>query len=422
MRTVPMSPVVLVINTGSSSIKFGLFDCTNGGQPARVAKGVVEDVTDEPRLMLKDVSGSADEIVDLSGRSPEGEYLFAALLDAVDRRISGHPLTAVGHRVVHGGLDFGEPVIIDADVLAGIERLTSLAPLHQPRCLEPIQTIRALRPDLVQVACFDTAFHRSLAPPASRYAIPRFFEAEGVRKYGFHGLSYEYVAGRIGEISSDLAAGRTVVAHLGNGASLCAMRGGESVDTTMGFSVLDGLMMGTRCGALDPGIVLHLQEAHDLRADEVADILYHRSGLLGVSEISSDMRELLASSDPRAREAVELFAFRAAQAAAMMAHALGGLDALVFTGGIGEHAPKVRAAICERLRWLGAVLDPERNDVGAQSIGRLGSGVAILIIPADEEIVIARHTSRLLAGSEREEQRTAIGADEKSTPDILRRS
>jgi acetate kinase len=398
-----MTPVVLAINTGSSSIKFGLFECAERSLPVVIAKGAIEDTRADPRLTLRDASGSTDETVDVTGISFDRERLFAALLEVIDKWSGGRPLAAVGHRVVHGGSDFGAPVIVDVGVLAAIDRLTPMAPLHQPRCLEPIRAICALRPELTQVACFDTAFHQSLKPPVSRYAIPRALEVQGIRKYGFHGLSYEFVAGCLGEISPELAAGRTVVAHLGNGASLCAMRGGESVDTTMGFSALDGLVMGTRCGALDPGVILYLQEAYGLGPEELADILYHRSGLLGVSEISSDMRDLLASSDRRAREATELFAFRASQSVAMMAHALGGLDTLVFTGGIGEHVSEIRAAICERLQWLGVELDPERNDGSVQNIGRSEGRVAILIVPTNEEIVIARHVSKTIMWGARDE-------------------
>lgn len=386
---------VLAINAGSSSIKFGLFEDEGRSVPILLSNGTLEDAGQEPCLKMNDASGSA-----LQGRRfPEGashESIFEGLLEAIDQQLGDRKLTGVGHRIVHGGRDFDKPVIVDADVLAAIDRLTPLAPLHQPRCLEPLRAIQALRPCLPNVACFDTTFHHSLKPPVSRYAIPRRYEAEGIRKYGFHGLSYEFVAGRLAEISPELAAGRTVVAHLGNGASLCAMRDGRSVDTTMGFSALDGLMMGTRCGSLDPGIVLYLQKAHGLSAQQVEDILYHQSGLIGVSGVSSDMRTLLTSADPRAQEAIELFAFSAARAVAAMASTLAGLDCLIFTGGIGEHAPQIREEICKRLQWLGVDLDPAQNDQDAECIGDPLSRAKILIIPTNEEVVIARHTADAL--------------------------
>lgn len=386
---------VLAINAGSSSIKFGLFEDEGHGAPILLSRGSLDDAGAEPRLKMNDASGSVLRERGFSEGSSH-ESIFEALLEAIDQQLGDRKLTGVGHRVVHGGRDFDKPVLIDAGVLASIDRLTPLAPLHQPRSLEPVRAIQHLRADLLHVACFDTAFHRSLTPLVSRYAIPRRYEADGIRKYGFHGLSYEFVAGRLAEISPELAAGRTVVAHLGNGASLCAMRDGRSVDTTMGFSALDGLVMGTRCGSLDPGIVLYLQKAHRLSAQQVEDILYHQSGLIGVSGVSSDMRTLLTSADPRAQEAIELFAFSAARATAAMASTLAGLDCLIFTGGIGEHAPQIRAEICMRLQWLGVDLDPVQNDRDAECISDPLSRVKILTIPTNEEAVIAQHTADAL--------------------------
>lgn len=386
---------VLAINAGSSSIKFGLFEDEGRGAPILLSKGSLDDAGPEPRLKMNDASGSVLRERGFSEGSSH-ESIFEALLEAIDQQLGDRKLTGVGHRVVHGGRDFDKPILIDAGVLAAIDRLTPLAPLHQPRSLEPVRAIQQLRADLPHVACFDTAFHRSLTPLVSRYAIPRRYEANGIRKYGFHGLSYEFVAGRLAEISPELAAGRTVVAHLGNGASLCAMRDGRSVDTTMGFSALDGLMMGTRCGSLDPGIVLYLQKAHGLSAQQVEDILYHQSGLIGVSGVSSDMRTLLTSADPRAQEATEFFAFSAARATAAMASTLAGLDCLIFTGGIGEHAPQIREEICKRLQWLGVDLDPVQNDQDAECVSDPLSRVKVLMIPTNEEVVIAQHTADVL--------------------------
>lgn len=397
MRYGSPKTAVLAINAGSSSIKFGLFESDGPGAPVRLAKGTLADSGPDPRLAIEGGSGSSQHDQHFPAGA-KNEVIFAALLDEVDRRLGDTRLMAVGHRVVHGGRAFDQPVVVDDGVLDAIDRLTPLAPLHQPRSIEPVRTIQALRPDLLQVACFDTSFHHHLKPPVSRYALPRRYEDEGIRKYGFHGLSYEFVAGRLAQMSPSLAGGRTVVAHLGNGASLCAMRNGRSVDTTMGFSALDGLVMGTRCGAIDPGVVLYLQKAHGLSADEVEDILYHQSGLLGVSEISSDMRVLSKSSHAWAREAIDLFAFSVARETAAMANSLAGLDCLVFTGGIGEHDARIRAAVCLRLGWLGIECDPLKNDRGEMRIELSGSRVEVLVIPTDEESVIAHHTATAVAG------------------------
>ncbi|ORE98899.1 acetate/propionate family kinase [Aurantimonas sp. 22II-16-19i] len=388
-----MTKAVLALNAGSSSIKFALYEAAGAGDLRRVAKGSVDDTGEAPALSLSD----RDEPLRIDpGASGERrlEQLFAALFEAVEERLGGRELVAVGHRIVHGGMVFSEPAVIDDAVLSALEGLTPLAPLHQPRGLEPVHEMRAMRPELLQVACFDTAFHHHLEPPVSRYAIPRRFEAEGVRKYGFHGLSYEFVAGRLAEVAPELCSSRVVVAHLGNGASLCAMRDGRSVDTTMGFSALDGLVMGTRSGAIDPGVLLYLQSVHGLDAGELEDLLYHRSGLLGVSGISGDVRTLSQSGDPRAKEALDLFAFRASRETAAMANSLEGLDALVFTGGIGEHSPLMRAAICARLAWLGVEIDGDANARGEACVSAGNSRVRVLVVPTDEEQVIARHTLR----------------------------
>jgi acetate kinase len=290
---------------------------------------------------------------------------------------------------VHGGREFDGPVLLTETVVDALERLTPLAPLHQPRSLGPVHALAKLRPGLPQVGCFDTAFHHGLKPPVSRFAIPRALEDEGVRRYGFHGLSYAFIAARLADISPDLARGRTVVAHLGNGASLCGMRDGRSVDTTMGLSALDGLVMGTRCGAIDPGVLLYLLQTKGMSAGEVEHLLYHECGLLGVSGLSSDMRVLQASDDPRAEEAIDLFCFSIARETAAMANTLGGLDAFVFTAGIGEHSPEIRARVAARLAWLGLAIAPVANREGRLRISPPDARVNVLVIPTDEEIVIA---------------------------------
>jgi len=326
----------------------------------------------------------------------DGGHLFADVLAFIDDRFGQDSLRAAGHRIVHGGPDHSGPVELTDDVYAKLEALTPLAPLHQPRCLAPIRTLSAIRPALTQIACFDTAFHHGLAPPASRFAIPRRYEQQGIRRYGFHGLSFEYVAGRLAGIAPQLVARRTVIAHLGNGASLCALRNGRSVDTTMGLTPLDGLVMGTRSGTIDPGVLLYLQLHERMSVEDIQHLLYHESGLLGVSGLSADMRTLLASREAAAREAVDLFVFRAAQEIAMMATTLAGLDCLVFTGGIGEHAKEIRSAIGERLAWLGVHIDAVANDEGRERIGDGDSPVEVFVIPTNEELAIARHCAEVL--------------------------
>lgn len=391
-----MPDTVLVLNSGSSSIKFGLFD-VSATEPALLCKGLLDEHEAKPRLVVKSPTG--DDLFAARREAPNGNggQLFADVLAFIDDRFGGRSLRAVGHRIVHGGPDYSGPMILTDDIIAKLEALTPLAPLHQPRCLAPIRTLAAMRPELTQIACFDTAFHHGLAPPARRFAIPGRFEQRGIRRYGFHGLSFEYVAGRLAEIAPEFAAGRTVIAHLGNGASLCALRDGRSVDTTMGLTPLDGLVMGTRCGTIDPGVLLYLQQHENMSVEEVQHLLYHGSGLLGVSGTSADMRTLLASSEAAAREAVDLFTFRAAQQIAMMTTSLGGLDCLVFTGGIGEHAREIRAAIGERLAWMGVRIDAMANDAARERINGSGSAVDIFVIPTNEEMTIARHCAALCA-------------------------
>ena len=390
-----MPDTVLVLNSGSSSIKFGVFDVSTT-EPTLLCKGLLDEHEAKPQLVVKGPAG--EDLFATRKEAPDGAagHLFADVLAFIENRFGERSLRAVGHRIVHGGPDYSGPVALTDDITAKLEALTPLAPLHQPRCLAPVRTFAAIRPELAQIACFDTAFHHGLAPPARRFAIPGRFEQRGVRRYGFHGLSFEYVAGRLAEIAPELAAGRTVIAHLGNGASLCALRDGRSIDTTMGLTPLDGLVMGTRCGTIDPGVLLYLQQHEDMSADEVQHLLYHESGLLGVSGSSADMRTLLASSEAAAREAVDLFTFRAAQAVAMMATTLGGLDCLVFTGGIGEHAKEIRGAIGERLAWVGLRIDATANDAARERINGSSSAVEVFVIPTNEEMMIARHCTALI--------------------------
>lgn len=390
-----MTASVLVLNSGSSSIKFGLFDIS-ATEPALLCKGLLDEYEDKPRLVVRGPAGEDLFEKRREGTDADGSHLFADVLAFIEDRYGADSLGAVGHRVVHGGPDFSGPVELTDDVYAKLEQLTPLAPLHQPRCLEPVRTIGAIRPALTQIACFDTAFHHGLMPPASRFAIPRRYEERGVRRYGFHGLSFEYVAGRLAGIAPQLVTKRTVIAHLGNGASLCALRNGHSVDTTMGLTPLDGLVMGTRCGTIDPGVLLYLLQHESMSVDDLQHLLYHESGLLGVSGIASDMRTLLASGEPAAREAIDLFVFRAAQEVAVMANTLGGLDGLVFTGGIGEHAGEIRSQIGERLAWLGVRIDAAANDAARERINAGDSTVDVLVIPTNEELTIARHCAEML--------------------------
>jgi acetate kinase len=391
-----MTNAVLALNAGSSSLKAALFAVEADGGLRPVLRAGIEEVGTAPHLKARDASGTPVAERRWTGAEPSYEALLGTLLDVLERHGGAGRLAAAGHRVVHGGPNRDRPARVTEALLAELEQLTPLAPLHQPHSLAPIRAVAGLRPGLPQVACFDTAFHHGMPPVAARFALPREYEASGVRRYGFHGLSYEFIARRLRELAPGLARGRVIVAHLGNGASLCAMRDGRSVDTTMGFTALDGLVMGTRCGALDPGVILYLQQVRGLTPGQVEDLLYRRSGLLGVSGISGDMRALLASQEARAREAVELFVYRLAAEVAALASALGGLDGLVFTAGVGENAAEVRGAACARLAWLGTALDPAANAGGAGRISAPGSRVEVWVVPTDEEAMIARHTLAML--------------------------
>lgn len=381
---------VLTLNAGSSSIKFSLFELADAGKLRPVTRGEVERIGARQHFVARD---SADVML---AEDTWCEQHFQPLIEKVivwaETHLGRDRLIAVGHRVVHGGAHHHRPERVTVKLLADLDRLSSLAPLHQHHNLEPIRAIAAARPDLPQVACFDTGFHHTMPLVSTRFALPRSYEAEGVRRYGFHGISYEYLARRLRDVAPELAGGRIIAAHLGNGASLCAMRDGKSVDTTMGFTALDGLMMGTRCGSLDPGVVLYLEQERGLTAKQIEDLLYRQSGLLGVSGITGDMRILLASDDLFAAEAVELFVFRIAREIGALTSSLGGLDGLVFSAGIGEHAPQIRTMVAARLRWLGVVLDSEANRSNSPLISAQSSRIAVRVIPTDEEAMIAWHT------------------------------
>ncbi|MFO1408390.1 MAG: acetate/propionate family kinase [Steroidobacteraceae bacterium] len=385
---------LLVLNAGSSSVKFCTFDLGPDG-PARDLAGQVALVGDVVRFV---VWRGAETLADRglgTARLDHGVAL-GAVVEFLDDRHSLDRCIGVGHRVVHGGPEYAAPTRIDDGVLARLDAYVPLAPLHQPHNLAAIRAVAARFPLLPQVACFDTAFHRTVPEIAQLYALPLAYAAEGVRRYGFHGLSYEHVAARLPALDPRAAAGRTIALHLGNGASMCAMAAGRSVSTTMGFTAVDGLPMGTRSGALDPGVLLYLMDRHGYAARDLERLLYHRSGLLGVSGISADVRVLLASDAPEAKLALDLFVYRAGREIGSLAAALGGLDALVFTAGIGEHQPLLRARICEAAGWLGLRLDDAANRAHGPRISRPDSAVSAWVVPADEESVIARHVLAVL--------------------------
>jgi acetate kinase len=388
---------ILVVNAGSSSVKFQVFETGDGVGAVRLLKGQIDSIGRQPRLRVAKADGTR-LIEETYPREKVPDTATAlALAGAWLRRSQKLDPVAVGHRVVHGGPRFDAPVLVDAGILDQLERYVPLAPLHQPSNLAPIRSLLARSPQLPQVACFDTAFHRGHGPLADHYAIPHDLHAEGVRRYGFHGLSYEYIASQLPQVAPQFAERRVIVAHLGSGASMCALASGRSIESTMGFTALDGLPMGTRPGQLDPGIVLYLIEDKKLTAAQVQSFLYGECGLKGLSGISNDVRELAASTDPRARFALDYFVYRVGLHAGMLAAALGGLDAFVFTAGIGENSPDLRERIVERLAWLGAKLDPEANVESRLSIAADNSSIGLYVIPTDEELMIARHTLGLIA-------------------------
>jgi acetate kinase len=406
-----MSDCIATINAGSSSIKFALYEAE--GAQRLLYRGKIEQIGVSPSLTVADVRGRAvaaqtwdpDE---LDHRKGTQEILNTAASLLRGRRVAG-----AGHRVVHGGTNYAAPVRVDNDVIKALATLAPLAPLHQPHNLSPIMAIADAAPHVPQVACFDTAFHRSQPDIAQLFGLPRRLAEEGVRRYGFHGLSYEYVTAHMRELAPELAEGRLIIAHLGNGASLCATRRGQSVATTMGFTAVDGLIMGTRCGALDPGVLLYLMDTHDMDPRAIEDLIYRESGLLGVSGISSDMQRLRASSDPAAAEAIALFVYRIVREIGSLSAALGGLDALIFTAGIGENEPGIRAAVADGCAWLGLDVDEARNARGSGRISSDASRVSVWVVPTDEERMILRHTSQLLgvAAATTSHRAAAAGGD-----------
>ena len=391
-----MTDVIVVLNAGSSSIKFSMFAVPSRGQDLALRyRGAIDGIGSDPRFVVADTDGR--RVVDQAVAGPRvraGDH--ETVLPVLHEWIAGHTddlrVAAVGHRVVHGGEQFAAPVLIDDAILDQLEKLAPLAPLHQPHNLAPIRVISRIEPDLPQVACFDTAFHRAQPPVSQLYALPRDLTATGIKRYGFHGISYEYIASVLPAIVGDAARGGVVAAHLGNGCSMCAMRDGKSVATTMGFTAVEGLPMGTRSGAIDPGVILYLLTERGMSVGDVTDLLYRRSGLLGVSGISNDMRELLASNAAEAAEAIELFVYRISRELGSLAAALNGIDALVFTGGIGEHAAPVRARVCEQAGWLGIRLDAAANRSARPRISAPDSAVSVWVIPTNEELMIAMHT------------------------------
>jgi len=386
--------VILVLNAGSSSIKFGVFVAADGGES--VMQGEIEGIGTASCFHARDDAGSEIEGPKRIDADTSVHGLMDILLEWIEHHLGGRKIIAAGHRVVLGGLEHTAPVLVDAAVLERLRTLIPLMPMHQPRNLEPIEALAKLNPKLPQIACFDTSFHRTMPEVAQLYGLPRRLTEEGVRRYGFHGLSYEYIASVLPGIDARAAAGRTVVAHLGSGASMCAMVGGRSVATTMGFSPLAGLLMGSRPGELDPGIVLWLSRAKDMDDEAIEHLLYHDCGLKGVSGISNDMRDLLSSEDPHAKQAVDLFNYRVCWELGALASAAGGLDALVFTAGIGENAASVRAAVCSQSAWLGVGFDEAANEAGAEHISSPTSAVSVWVIPTDEERMIAAHTLALV--------------------------
>ena len=393
-----MDPALLILNAGSSSLKFALYQADAAGDLQAVYRGLIEEIGRNGRFQVFHAP-DAGGLINQTLAATDHEQALRHLLDWLETRHPGLALSAAGHRVVHGGADYRHPLRVDEQVLAALEALVPLSPLHQPHCLAGIRALARLRPELPQVACFDTAFHHTLPPRSRRFALPRELDERGIRRYGFHGLSYDYIASVLPDHLGDTAAGRVVVAHLGNGASLCAMRQRRSVETSMSFTPLDGIPMASRCGALDPGVLLYLLREDGMTPAQLDDLLHHRSGLLGVSGFSGDVRTLLESNDPHAAEALELFAYRTAQAIAGHAVALEGLDALVFTAGIGEYAAPVRAAICRQLSWLGLTLDEAANARHGPRISRADSRISAWVIPTNEEKVIAQHAWALTAGA-----------------------
>ena len=384
-----MKGPILTLNAGSSSLKFALFE--SGATPIAGPKGIIDETFSTPRMIIMDSSGHQTSERTFPKVMPFPE-LVREVIGWAEKQYKT-ALGAIGHRVVHGGSQFTTPQVVSEKLLANLDALVALAPLHEPHNIAPMRYLMECNPNLPQIACFDTSFHRTMPDIATRFALPPRFEEEGVRRYGFHGLSYEYIAERFREIAPELAAGRVIAAHLGNGASICAMKDGRSIDTSMGFSALDGLVMGTRCGALDPGVILHFMRRYGMGAAQIESLLYNRSGLLGLSGVSPDMRTLLGSGQATAKNAIAIFVFRLIREIGALTASLGGLDALIFTAGIGEHSPEIRKLTCEGLRWLGLSLDDGGNARSDQRISGPDSHVGVFVIPTNEEYMIAKHVA-----------------------------
>jgi acetate kinase len=388
--------VILVLNAGSSSIKFCVFR-RDGSATVRDLRGQVSGLSTQPRFTLRRGDTAIADVALGDGPLAHADALDH-LISAVQQELGAARIEGVGHRVVHGGLEFMAPIVVNGSILQRLDRYVPLAPLHQPHNLAAIHAMLQRLPGVPQVACFDTAFHRTIPEVAQLFALPPRFAEAGIRRYGFHGLSYEYIASRLPALDARAAAGRTVVFHLGNGSSMCAIEAGRSLATTMGFTAVDGLPMGTRCGAMDPGVVLFLMDELKLGPREIERLIYNESGLLGMSGVSSDVRDLLASGEPDAALALEVFIYRAGRELGSLAAALGGLDAIVFTAGIGENQPEIRARIAQQAAWLGVELDPVANGAHGPRISTAGSRAAAWVIPTDEESMIARHVLALLPG------------------------
>jgi acetate kinase len=391
-----MAELVLALNAGSSTVKFALFDVAGGETIARY-RGLIDGLGHAPAMRVRAAGGEVVADMTWSDTSTRPADFAGDILAWIESRQDGEPLRAVAHRIAHGGPDFADPIELTPSVMSKLAALEPLAPLHQPHNLAMVRAVQALRPEMVNIGGFDTAFFRDLPPVARCVPLPQPWPDRGVRRYGFHGLSYSYLQGRLRALKPLGGPSRVVFAHLGSGASLCACRDGRPVETTMGFSPLDGLVMSTRCGAIDPGVLLYLLGPGGLALSEVEDLLYRRSGLAGVSGLGGDMRQLLASEAPASRAAVDLFVYRVVQDIGALAAVLGGLDAVVFSAGIGEHAPAIRARVCDQLAWLGLELDPQANAASAERISPLRSTVSAWVIATDEEQTLAAGAGQALA-------------------------
>ena len=391
-----MARQIAVINAGSSSIKFALFNEEN--DQTLMFRGQVENIGVAPKLKVENPKGETIAENEWGSKDLDHGAATKIILQVSIGLLGGEAVEGIGHRVVHGGTEFTGPTAVTKDVIKALKSLIPLAPLHQPHNVAPMEALMATAPHIPQVACFDTAFHQTQRPLAQAFALPREFTDSGIRRYGFHGLSYEFVSRKLKEVAPDLAGGRIVIAHLGNGASLCAIHNGKSVATTMGFTAVEGLMMGTRCGSIDPGVLIYLMDEHKMDARAIETLVYKKSGLLGVSGITSDMRALRESPDPRAKEAIDLFVYRIVREIGSLAAALGGIDGIVFTGGIGQRDARTRREVAAGCAWLGAILDEQSNAKGEGRIDAPSSLIPMWVLPTDEERVIARQTSAILNG------------------------